>query len=164
MSLDRWTRASIAGLTFCESTSGWIEMYNGRRRHSALGYLSPVECERNWHAAQASAVRAAGSLGARPWRLVLLSAKAPRRRSAGLAPYGSRPAPRLPSAGAASLPLVGHFALDVRGCTPPRGWLGPHRPPGSRWSPCTSVSAPHPLTSPTSSAIMRLLPSALPHS
>ncbi len=30
----------------------WMAFYNHRRLHSTLGYLSPMQCEERWHAAQ----------------------------------------------------------------------------------------------------------------
>jgi transposase InsO family protein len=30
----------------------WLMYYNHRRRHSTLGYLSPMQFEKNWFAAQ----------------------------------------------------------------------------------------------------------------
>jgi len=30
----------------------WLTYYNHRRRHSTLGYLSPMKFEQNWFAAQ----------------------------------------------------------------------------------------------------------------
>ncbi len=33
----------------------WIKFYNTRRQHSTLGYISPIDFEKNWLAAQQQA-------------------------------------------------------------------------------------------------------------
>ena len=35
-----------------DAVLNWIAFYNHRRLHSSLGYLSPMQYEQRWHAAQ----------------------------------------------------------------------------------------------------------------
>ncbi len=54
----RLKTASLHGKKFAtrreamDAVLDWIAFYNHRRLHSTLGYLSPMQYEQRWHAAQ----------------------------------------------------------------------------------------------------------------
>jgi transposase InsO family protein len=56
-----WSRLKVGGLhgrkfatlrQAMDEVVDWLTFYNYRRRHSSLGYLSPMQYEQRWHAAQ----------------------------------------------------------------------------------------------------------------
>jgi hypothetical protein len=44
-----------------DAVMDWLAFYNHRRLHSTLGYLSPMQYEQRWHAAQRKKLHKSGA-------------------------------------------------------------------------------------------------------